>query len=77
MPHFHAEDERHADLIGAIDRAARTVSHTLAEGFGLLARQIAAASPEMVDNSAQIETTVQNIKLLIDSLHKSLPPVKT
>lgn len=73
MPHFHAEDERHADLIGAIDRAARTVSHTLAEGFGLLARQIAAASPETVDNSAEIETAVKNIKTLIDNLHKSIP----
>lgn len=75
MPHFHLEDERHADLVAAIDRAARTVSHTLAEGFGLLAKQIAAANTT-VDNSAQIETTVQNIKLLIDSLHKSLPPTK-
>lgn len=72
MPHFHAEDERHADLIGAIDRAARTVSHTLAEGFGLIARQLAAANMT-IDNSAEIETTVKNIKILIDNLHKSIP----
>lgn len=72
MPHFHAEDERHADLIAAIDRAVRTVSHTLAEGFGLLARQISVANAT-TDNSAEIETTVKNIKILIDNLHKSIP----
>ena len=65
--------ERHSDdLIAAIDRAARTVSHAVTEGFGLLAKQIAAASPG-ADNSAEIETTVKNIKALIDNLHKSLP----
>lgn len=72
MGHFHPEDERHADLTAAIDRAARTVSHALAEGFGLLAKQITAAAPGL-DNSAAIETTVANIKILIDNLHKSIP----
>ena len=73
---FDANDRHSDDLIAAIDRAARTVSHALAEGFGLIAKQITAATPG-ADNSAQIETTVQNIKLLIDNLHKSLPPSKT
>ena len=68
MPHFHAEDERHDELVAAIDRAARTVSHAIAEGFGLLAKQ---ATP--TDNSAEIEATVKNIKTLIDNLHQSLP----
>ena len=72
MAHFHPEDERHADLVSAIDRAARTVSHALAEGFGLIAKQITASTPDQ-DNSTQIEATVANIKVLIDNLHKSLP----
>ena len=72
MAHFHPEDERHADLVSAIDRAARTVSHALTEGFGLIAKQITASTPGP-DNSAAIEATVANIKVLIDNLHKSLP----
>ena len=72
MPHFHAEDERHDELISAIERAARTVSHALAEGFALVAKQITANTPG-TDNSAEIEATVKNIKVLIDNLHKSIP----
>jgi hypothetical protein len=72
MAHFHPEDERHADLTATIDRAARTVSHALAEGFGLIAKQITASTPDQ-DNSTQIEATVANIKVLIDNLHKSIP----
>jgi hypothetical protein len=70
---FDAGDRHSDDLIAAVDRAARTVSHALAEGFGLIAKQITASTPGTPDNSAQIEATVQNIKVLIDNLHKSLP----
>lgn len=72
MPEFHPDDERHTDLVAAVDRAARAVSHALADGFGLLAKQITTATPGP-DNSAQIEATVKNIKLLIDNLNQSLP----
>jgi hypothetical protein len=69
--------ERHSDdLIAAIDRAARTVSHALTDGFALVAKQIITAVPGTPDNSAEIETTVKNIKTLIDNLHQSLPKVK-
>lgn len=69
---FDSGDRHSDDLIAAVDRAARTVSHALTEGFGLLAKQITASTPG-TDNSAQIEATVANIKTLIDNLHKSLP----
>lgn len=65
--------ERHSDdLIAAIERAARITSHALVEGFKLVALQIAAA--QGTDNSKTIEASAQNIRNLIDKLHKSLPP---
>ena len=69
---FDAGDRHSDDLIAAVDHAARSISHALAEGFGLIARQITASTPGP-DNSAQIEATVENIKILIDNLHKSIP----
>lgn len=72
---FDAGDRHSDDLIAAVDHAARLINHTLAEGFALIARQMAAS--QGVDNSAEIEVTVKKIKSLTNSLAQSLPPAKT
>lgn len=70
---FDAGDRHSDDMVAAVDRAAHLINHTLAEGFGLIARTLA-ASQGSVDNSAEIEVTVKKIKGLTTSLKQSLPP---
>lgn len=69
---FDAGDRHNDDLVDAIDRAAHLINHTLAEGFALIARQMAIS--QGVDNSAEIEVTVKKIKGLTTSLNQSIPP---
>ena len=72
MGRFDPSDRHSDDLIAAIDHAARTINHTLREGFKLIALQI--ASSQGTDNSAAIEAEAQRIKDATDKLTKSLPP---
>ena len=72
MGRFDPSDRHSDDLIAAIDHAARTINHTLREGFKLIALHISAA--QGVDNSAAIEAEAQKIKAATDQLTKSLPP---
>ena len=70
---FDPGDRRSDDLQISIDRAAHAISHTLAEGFKLVALQIA-HSANGADNSAAIEASVKKLKSFTDSLRNSLPP---
>jgi hypothetical protein len=70
---FDPGDRRSDDMVEAVDRAAHSISHTLAEGFKLIALQIA-HSASGVDNSPAIEASVKKLKAFTDSLRNSLPP---
>jgi hypothetical protein len=67
---FDPADRHSDDLVAAVDRAAHLINHTMAEGFGLIARQLAASHG--TDNTPAIEASVAKIKNLTDTLYKSL-----
>ena len=69
---FDSSDRRSDDLIAAVDDAAHRISHTLAEGFKLVALHIAAA--QGADHSAAIEAQVKKLNDLTAQLRKSTAP---
>jgi hypothetical protein len=70
---FDPSDRHSDDLIGAIDRAASSINHTLREGFKLLVAEIKASS-SAPDNSTVIEAQVKKLENLTTQLNQSRNP---
>jgi hypothetical protein len=74
MGRFDAGDRHSDDLIAAIGAATHAITHTLREGFKLVALQIAASAPsQSADHTKAIEAQVQKLNALTAQLNQSVP----